>query len=335
MFIHPVCNSLHLLIPNLQSIPPPHSAPPAPPSLAITSPFSVGPVIFIPAFGFGTQTAMVPGDAVLLLPGKLQPTSLHGSLPCRPGQEWTAATRDSWESSTASVRTAPAYHFVSTPGARGEGHSPLISFGGCWEGSGGPEPSSLRSRGTERGPQVPSWSCQDGAPCGGRGVGEREEGRRPSGSNSAGLGGSLGREKRPLSPPSIQRTLDSRSLSSARPAPPRGRSPLQPRIRQRERISRYTERKSPWGASCGFAFRRVLNENRRQAHLYPCLWPTALGSAAQGDCLPQPLHSPHSWVRLPRFSPRPGSSFCTPSAFSFPCMSPLRPPDVHLPRARG
>ena len=79
---------------------------PTPPRLALPPPFSVGPVFFVQAFGFGTQTAMVSGDAVLL-PGKLQPTSLHSSLPCRPGQEWTVATSDSWESSTASVCMAP------------------------------------------------------------------------------------------------------------------------------------------------------------------------------------------------------------------------------------
>ena len=59
------------------------------------------------------------------------------------------------------------------------------------------------------------------------------------------------------------------SLPRSRPQtrPPRGHSPLPQRIRQSERISRYTERKSPWGASCRFAFRRDLNENRPQAHL--------------------------------------------------------------------
>lgn len=185
------------------------------------------------------------------------------------------AASDSWESPTASVCVAPAAHSVFTPGGgvrpQGTGWGTVSECG------------PLR-----RQLVLPGWS-----PLWGAGSGRERRAEDLPEATLPGLEGVWGGRKG-LSVLATHPSLDSWCLRSAcparRPHPhPRGNSPLPARIRQSERISRYTERKSPWGASCRFAFRfsgRFLNENRPQAHLYPRLWPAALGSPTQGDCLP-------------------------------------------------
>ena len=256
------------------SSPPPHPTPPS--LLGNHKSILYRPSFFLLVFGFGTQTAMVPGDAVLLLRGKLQTTSLHSSLPRRPRQARTAATSDSWESKCVHGSRLPLC-FHSGQGVRPQSFDLLWWVLGRKAGVAGSPSSGPGGQGgglfqsvDPSGAQLvlPGWS-----PLWGAGSGRERRAEDLPEATLPGLegvwGGRKGFSVSSIHPSDSGLPVLALSLPGSRPPPrpPRGHSPLPHRIHQSERISRYTERKSPWGASCRFAFRRVLNENRPKAHL--------------------------------------------------------------------